>query len=235
MYKGKKILCIIPARSGSKGLKNKNILKIKNKELIYYPIKTSLKSKYIDYVLFSSDSRYFIKIARNYKANCPFVRPKRLSADNTTSYQVIKHGIQFLEKNFNLVFDYIICLEPTSPLTNHIDVDKSIKKIIDKKYKSLVSVMKSEKYSIPYHFDMNKDGKILSTIKNQNFKKRRQLIKNTYILDGSLYIANINDFLKCKSFITSKTIGHVMPKIKNFEIDDILDFRIVKNFIENYI
>ena len=66
----------MPARSGSKGLKNKNILKIKKKELIYYPIKAGLKSKYVDYVLFSSDSKKFINIAKKYKAQCPFVRPK---------------------------------------------------------------------------------------------------------------------------------------------------------------
>ena len=67
MYKGKKILCVVPARSGSKGLKQKNILKIKNKELIYYPINAGLKSKFVDYVLFSSDSRKYLKIAKSTK------------------------------------------------------------------------------------------------------------------------------------------------------------------------
>ncbi len=233
MYKNKKILCIVPARSGSKGLKNKNILKIKNKELIYYPIKAGLRSKYIDYVLFSSDSPKFIKIAKKYKAKCPFIRPKKLSKDSSTSFQVIKHGIEFLKKNINEVFDYVICLEPTSPLTTSKDVDESIAKIINTKSKSLVTVMKSDKFSIPYHFIMSKNGKILPATNNKSFKKRRQLIKNTFILDGSLYIANIKDYLEYKGFFTPKTIGKIMPKIKNFEIDDILDFRIIKNYIEN--
>jgi len=232
MYKGKKILCIVPARSGSKGLKQKNILKIKNKELIYYPIKAGLKSKYIDYVLFSSDSRKFIKIAEKYKAKCPFVRPKKLSRDASTSYEVIKHAIEFLKENLNKKFEYVICLEPTSPLTTSKDVDNSIKLIIDKKSKSLVSLMKSEKFSIPYHFKMNKNLNIYPATNSKNFDKRRQLIKNTYILDGSLYIAKIKDYLNFKGFFTSKTIGMTMPKIKNFEIDDILDFRIIKNYIE---
>lgn len=232
MYKGKKILCIIPARSGSKGLKQKNILKIKNKELIYYPIKAGLKSKYVDYVLFSSDSRKFIKIAEKYKAKCPFIRPKKLSRDTSTSYEVIKHAIEFLKENLNKEFEYVICLEPTSPLTTNKDVDNSIKLIIDKRSKSLVSVMKSEKFSIPYHFKMNKSLNIFPATITKNFDKRRQLIKNTYILDGSLYIAKIKDYFNFKGFFTSKTIGMTMPKIKNFEIDDIFDFRIIKNYVE---
>ena len=232
MYKGKKILCIIPARSGSKGLKQKNILKIKNKELIYYPIKAGLKSKYVDYVLFSSDSRKFIKIAKKYKAKCPFIRPKKLSRDTSTSYEVIKHAIEFLKENLNKEFEYVICLEPTSPLTTNKDVDNSIKLIIDKRSKSLVSVMKSEKFSIPYHFKMNKSHNIFPATITKNFDKRRQLIKNTYILDGSLYIAKIKDYFNFKGFFTSKTIGMTMPKIKNFEIDDIFDFKIIKNYVE---
>ena len=233
MYKNKKILCIVPARSGSKGLKNKNILKIKNKELIYYPIKAGLKSKYIDYVLFSSDSKKFMKIAKKYKAECPFTRPKKFSLDSSTSFEVIKHGIDFLKIYKNKIFDYVICLEPTSPLTTSVDVDESIRKIIDSKSKSLVGVMKSEKFSIPYHFKMDKKRGITPAVKGNDFRKRRQLVKNTFILDGSLYIANIKDYIKYKGFFTSKTIGWIMPKIKNIEIDDIVDFRTIKNYMES--
>lgn len=233
MFKKKKILCIVPARSGSKGLKNKNILKIKGKELIYYPIKAAIKSKYIDYVLFSSDSKKYIKIAEKYDAKCPFIRPKKFSYDKSTSYQVIKHGIEFLKKNDNKFFDYIICLEPTSPLTTYKDVDRAIKKIINSKAKSLVSVMKSDKFSIPYHFVKNKNGSIVPFVTGNSFKKRRQLVKNTYILDGSLYVADIKEYFKYKGFFTSKTIYIVMQKIKNFEIDDKLDYKILKNYLES--
>ena len=192
-----------------------------------------MKSKYVDYVLFSSDSKKFINIAKKYKAQCPFVRPKKFSLDSSTSYQVIKHGIEYLKMSEKKIFDYIICLEPTSPLTSSADVDDSIKKIINSKSKSLVSIMKSDKFSIPYHFVMKKNLKILPAIKGKNYKKRRQLVKNTFILDGSLYIAKIKDYLKYKGFFTSKTIGKIMPKIKNFEIDDFLDFKIVKNYLES--
>tara|TARA_B100000900_G_scaffold381941_1_gene368751 strand:- start:349 stop:1050 length:702 start_codon:yes stop_codon:yes gene_type:complete len=233
MYKNKKILCIVPARSGSKGLKNKNILKIKNKELLYYPITAAKNSKYVDYILFSSDSKKFIKIAKRYKASCPFVRPKKFSTDNSTSFQVIKHGLDFLKKNENKTFDFIVCLEPTSPLTSSKDLDKSIRKIINSKSKSLLGVMRSEKYSIPYHFNMNKNNLISPVVLGKNFKKRRQLVKNTFILDGSLYIADVKEYLKHKGFFTSKTIGEIMPKIKNFEIDDNLDYKIIKNYLED--
>ena len=92
--------------------------------------------------------------------------------------------------------------------------------------------MKSDKFSIPYHFVMKKNKKILPFVSNKSFKKRRQLIKDTFILDGSLYIAKIKDYFKYKGFFTSKTIGRVMPKIKNLEIDDVLDYKMIKNYIE---
>ena len=187
----------------------------------------------MDYILFSSDSKKFIKVAKRYKANCPFVRPKKFSSDNSTSFQVIKHGLDFLKKNENKTFDFIVCLEPTSPLTSSKDLDKSIRKIINSKSKSLLGVMRSEKYSIPYHFNMNKNNLISPVVLGKNFKKRRQLVKNTYILDGSLYIADVKEYLKHKGFFTSKTIGEIMPKIKNFEIDDNLDYKIIKNYLED--
>ena len=93
-----KTLCTICARKGSKGLKNKNILKIKDKELIYYPIAAAKNSKYVDYVLFSSDSKKFIKIAKRYKAHCPFIRPKKFSSDNKSIIRKLTSGLAVIKK-----------------------------------------------------------------------------------------------------------------------------------------
>ena len=99
MIKGYKVLCVVPARKNSKGLKNKNIQKIKSKEIIYYPIKTGLKSRFIDEVIFSSDSKKYIKIAKKYGASVYFQRPKKISKDTSSSFQVINHAISFLKKS----------------------------------------------------------------------------------------------------------------------------------------
>lgn len=227
MFKGYKILCIIPARLNSKGIKYKNIKKINNKEIIYYPIKAGLKSKYIDEVIFSSDSKKYNKIAKNYGANIYFQRPKRISADKTPSFEVVNHAIKFLN-NRNLFFDLVVLLEPTSPLTNSIDVDKAITAMIEKKYLSLVSVMDATKYSVNYQF--TEKNKVLKPIIRHGVSKRRQEIKNkVYCLDGSLYISFVKEYLKNKGFISKKTMGYkIKPIWKNFEIDEKMDLNLIK-------
>ena len=97
----KKVFALIPARSGSKRLKNKNILQINNKPLIYYTISKSLKSKYINYTLVSTDSNKISKVSTKFGAKVPFLRPKSLSTDKSKMIDVIKHSINFLEKKKN--------------------------------------------------------------------------------------------------------------------------------------
>ena len=226
MFKGYKVLCVVPARKNSKGLKNKNIQKINDKEIIYYPIKAGLKSRYIDEVIFSSDSKKYIKIAKKYGASIYFQRPKKISKDSSSSFQVINHAISFL-KNKNLHFDIIVLLEPTSPLTNHKDIDQAIKMMVEKEYLSLVSVMDSSKYNINFQFkELNN---ILKPFIKKGVSKRRQQIKKTYCLDGSLYISYIKEFLKNKNFISKKTMGYkIKPIWKNFEIDNKDDLNIIR-------
>ncbi len=225
MINNKKILCVIPARKNSKGLKNKNIIKINNKPLIYFPIKSAKKSKYIDRIVFSSDSLKYIKLAKKFGLKFDFIRPKKLGHDNTPTFKVLEHSIKFFKKK-NYFYDIILCLEPTSPFTTSKDIDNALEVFIKKKALSLVSVTESNKYSIDFQF--NKKNGFLSAIKKTNNHKRRQEIKNNFILDGSIYISNINTFLKSKGFISNRTLGYLMPKWKTFEIDDNLDYLIAK-------
>jgi len=226
MFKGYKILCIVPARKNSKGIKNKNIQKINNREILYYPIKAGMESKYIDEVIFSSDSKKYIKIAEKYGANIYFERPKKISKDTSSSFEVINHAINFL-KNKNLFFDIVVLLEPTSPLTNCKDIDQAIKRMIEKKYSSLVSVMDASKYNINFQFkELNNT---LKPLNKNGVLRRRQEIKKTYCLDGSLYVSFIKEYLKNKSFISNKTMGYKIKSIwKNFEIDNGEDLNLIR-------
>ena len=226
MFKGYKILCIVPARKNSKGIKNKNIQKINNREILYYPIKAGMESKYIDEVIFSSDSKKYIKIAEKYGANIYFERPKKISKDTSSSFEVVNHAINFL-KNKNLFFDIVVLLEPTSPLTNCKDIDQAIKRMIEKKYSSLVSVMDASKYNINFQFkELNNT---LKPLNKNGVLRRRQEIKKTYCLDGSLYVSFIKEYLKNKSFISNKTMGYKIKSIwKNFEIDNGEDLNLIR-------
>ena len=138
MIKKKRILAIIPARAGSKGLPNKNIIDLVGKPLIAWTIQESLKSKYITDTIVSSDSDTILKIATQYGAEI-IKRPKRLATDKANSESIIKHSLNFLKQN-KKEFDYIILLQPTSPLRKVSDIDKAFKRLFKTQANSLISV-----------------------------------------------------------------------------------------------
>ena len=120
------IVAIIPARSGSKSIKDKNIIPYKGKPLIYHSIKTALKSKYINRVIVSTDSNKYKKISMKFGAEVPFLRPKKYSSDNSIDYDYILHASKFLIKN-KYYPDMIILLRPSTPNRTTQIVDKGIK------------------------------------------------------------------------------------------------------------
>ena len=229
MIKNKKILAIIPARGGSKGVKDKNIRLINKKPAIYWPFISAKKTKLIDEIIISSDSPKILKIAKKLKIKVPFIRPKKYATDNSSSYLVVKHAIKFYEKQ-KISFDYIILLEPSSPLTDSKDIKRALKKLImnSKKYDSLVSVAFSSKYHPQYFFKKNKN--YILPIKKGINNLARQKLEKLYFIDGSLYVSKIKPYFKNKGFIGKKTTFLEMPKSKSFEIDDLLDYKII-NFL----
>ena len=230
MINKKKILGIITARSGSKGLKNKNILKVNNRPLLYWPIKAFKGSQYIDNFIISTDSKKYQKISKKYGCEAPFLRPKNIAKDNTMSFEVIKHAINFFKKK-KIFYDYFVLLEPTSPLTDSKDVDACIKKLIyNKKAKALVSVSKNINMHPEYNYEVDK--KKFLKIKKNFIPRRRQKLNNFYFLDGSIYISEINSYLKKKTFYHSQTLANIMPKIKSFEIDDYIDLVCVNSLMK---
>ena len=146
MLNSKKILAIIPARGGSKKIKNKNIVKIKKKPLLGYTIEQALKSKYIDEICLSSDSIKIINIAKSFGLNVFFKRPKILSTDYALTKDVVKHALKKSKKYFKKKFDYFILLQPTCPLRKSFHIDQSIKKLISSKHNSLISICDVDGY-----------------------------------------------------------------------------------------
>ena len=142
MYKKKKILGIIPARISSKRLKQKNIINISsNKNLLHWTYEAIQSSKYLDCTILSTESSKIKSVAKKIGFKVPFKRPKYLAEDNIESEEVIKHVLKKIKSKY----DYIMLLQPTSPLRNSRDIDKSIKKIIDKNFNSLISISQSSK------------------------------------------------------------------------------------------
>lgn len=218
----KKILGIILARAGSKGIKNKNIVKLGNKPLISWTIETAIKSKKITDLVLSTDSKKIANIGKKYGVQVPFIRPKKFAKDNSSSVDAIEHAVNFL-KNKGLNYDYVLLLEPTSPLRDYKDIDNSIDKIFSKNYDSLASVSKLEAFHPDFLYKKNKIGFLSPFRKSKKKYIRRQDLEPIYFLEGSIYISKITTLMKKRTFYHNKTIGIEMPKWKSIEIDDKID------------
>ena len=227
----KKILGIILARGGSKGIKNKNIKLINGKPLIYWTIKSALKSKKLSKVILSTDSKKIALIGKKYNLNVPFIRPSKLAKDNTPSVDAIEHALNFLKKSGE-EFEFVVLLEPTSPLRSVQDIDKSINKIIMKKADSLVSVCRTDALNPLFLFKKKKG--FLKPVKISKKKYlRRQDLEPTYFIEGTIYISKVNSILKQRTFCHNKTIGYEVPKWKSIEIDDNFDWMVVEAIFKN--
>ena len=145
MYKGRKILAIIPARGGSKGIVNKNLTNLDGKKLLDYTAESLNKlKKIIDQSIISSDDFRIINHARKLGISAPFIRPKYLSGDKVDVTKVLIHSVKYLEEKKDFFFDIILCLEPTCPLRSHKDIIAAIKKIINEKKSSVWSITETD-------------------------------------------------------------------------------------------
>ena len=214
---------VILARGGSKGIKKKNLILIKNKPLIYWSIKRSLQSKYISHTWVSSDDNKILKYSKMNKAKT-IRRPVKFSNDKATSESAWIHAVNRIKKDYKV--DLIVGIQPTSPIREKSDFDKAIKFFKKKKFDSLFSsnvIQDLNTWSI-------KNNALLS---NYNFRKRkrRQDIKNNFLENGSFYIFNAEKFLKKKNRLFGKIGKYDMSKKTMFQIDDEIDLKIIKSLI----
>lgn len=189
-------LGIIPARSGSKGIKDKNIIIINNKPLIYYTIKKAKESHLLSDLVVSTDSHKIANICKKYNIEVPFLRPKKFSTDNSNIIYTLKYTLKKMEKLKNKKYDYVVLLQPTSPKRAIKEIDKSILKVIKNKSDSLISLCK---LSHPHPLKLKK------IIKNKvySFKKYidnppRQSLEQLYMPSGNIYITRRDLLFKNK-------------------------------------
>lgn len=219
MYKDKKILAIIPARGGSKGIPNKNIQLVDNKPLIAYTIEEALKVEYLDNIIVSTDSKRIAEIAKEYGAEIPFLRPDWLASDTAKTIDVLIHAIEMVEE----AFDYVVLLQPTQPLRKSIHIKEAIEKIIDKKWPSLVSVSKVKEHPILMR-EINEDES-LSNLLNIGSTVRRQEFKEYYKVNGAIYINEINN-LSPNTSLNDNRYSYIMDEKYDVDIDEMIDLKI---------
>lgn len=232
MYKGYSLIAIIPARCGSKGLPNKNIKNLNGKPLMSWSIETALKCNYIDEVMVSTDSEEYAKIARRFGANVPFIRPDKYASDTASRKDLIQHTIDFYKKK-GRQFDYIVFLEPTSPLRVLDDLNKSIETLLNDKNgaESIVGICKLENTHPEFLVELDNGFLDFSYSKQPSKILRRQDINTLYFYEGSLYISETNAYLE-KEFYHSKTLGYIVPRWKSLEIDEIEDFVMIESIMK---
>ncbi len=220
------IIGAVFARGKSKGLKNKNLLKFKNKSLVGHAVTQAYSVKHIKKVYISSDSKKIINEAKKYKAIIPFVRPKSLSLDTSPHIKVWRHFVKFLKlKKINA--DLIVDIPTTSPLRNISDITKCINLAVKKKFDMVFTITESNKN--PYYNMLEKKGKKLKIIKTPTKKvSRRQDAPKCFDLTTVCYVFKPNYILKSKNVLSGKVGYLIIPKERAIDIDDKFDYKLAK-------
>jgi len=231
----RKILTIIPARGGSKGLPKKNIKLLLGRPLIAYTIKQALNSRFPDKVIVSTDSKEIAKISKKYGAEVPFLRPKKFAQDTSPSIDVIIHALDWLKKKRKEKFDILVLLEPTSPLRKDDDIDNAIQLFVKNinRADSLVGIGEiNSDTEHPYGIKKIENGYVKSFIKHKRFNQRQQLPK-VYSVYGGIYISTPDKLRKHRTFYQKRTIPYLLQPWQNYEIDDIYDFICVEAILKH--
>lgn len=227
MKKNFGILAVIPARGGSKTIPKKNIYPLLGKPLIAYTIEEALKSKLITKVIVSSDDNEIIRIAKDFKTEAPFKRPKKLATDAALAISVIKHAVLELEKLDKIKYDYVIMLQPTTPLRTAEDIDQALKKLIKTKSDSAIGVVDVGAIH-PMRMKIIKNDKLLDLTKEPVENMPRQKLKPVYIRNGAIYAVKRDVLINQNSFKGKTCRPFIMPPERSVNIDDWLDLQLAE-------
>ncbi len=235
MIADQRVLAIVPARGGSKGLAGKNLADFHGMPLIGWPIKAALGSHFVDTVIVSTDAADIAEAARELGAEVPFSRPAELATDTATSAQVVVHAVEFFRSN-SADFGYVVLLQPTSPLTETGDIDAALEMLVENRAiaDAIVGVTRIEAAHPALAFDRD-DGGLVTPHFADDFSTpvRRQDMAELFAASGNLYIADTEAFLREGGFYHSRTLGFVVPKWKAVDIDDIVDLAVARAIMDN--
>ncbi len=223
-------LGIITARSGSKGIKDKNIKQLNGKPLMAYTIESALQSHYIDETMVSTDSEIYASIAKEYGANVPFIRSSKNATDMAKSMDVVFEVLDEYERR-GKSFDNIVVLQPTSPLRTYINIDEAFKLFYEKVADSVVSVCECEHSPLICN-TLPTDLNLLSFVKSE-YLNRRQDLESYYRLNGAIYISKVGVLRKLQTFYGKKSYAYIMGQRESVDIDTELDFEFVEFIMIN--
>lgn len=228
MISDRRVLALIPARGGSKGIKNKNIISLCGKPLIAYSIEAAKNSEYVDDVIITTDSEKIAEVSKQYGAEVPFMRPSELAADTSKTIDAVVHAVDTL-KNSGRMYDILVLLQPTEPLRTSKDIDNALKKHVESGYKSIASVSEVNDHPILIR-SIGQNGELLH-LTEQNSTVRRQDMPAYYRINGCIYINEISDINSETSF-NDNSFAFVMEQSHSVDIDDPADLALAEYYIK---
>ena len=218
------IFALIPARSGSKRVPQKNIRELGGVPLVEHTIKEAIKSKYIADILLSSDDDRVIQIGRKYPEVITLMRPADLAGDAIRNIDVMRHAVEYSEATYKKKYDVLLLLQPTSPFRKLKHIDAALQMITENDCDAVVSVRG------PY----KKRDPIIKSIKKESLLDYCEQIEPFYIQNAAIYAIKRDEFISKNSFVRSKTCPLVMDEMSSIDIDTELDFRIANLLIDQY-
>lgn len=222
-----KVLALITARGGSKGLPRKNVLLAGGKPLLAWTVDEAISAECIDRVVLSSDDHEIMDAARAAGCDVPFCRPAHLASDVATSIDVVLHALDQLPE-----YEYVVLLQPTSPLRIAEDIDAAFELMLEREAPSCVSVCEADQ-SPYWMYRFTEGNKLQRLLPNVDVITRRQDLPPIYVLNGAIYIAQIDWLRANKGFVGVETVAYLMPKERSLDIDTDQDFEIFKSKIED--
>ncbi len=229
----KKVFALIPARSGSKGVADKNIRELGGHTLLEWSIKACLKCKFINSVYVSTDSEHYRELAIDYGAKVPFLRPSEISGDFSTDYEMITHAIDWFKNNIEEP-NFITHIRPTTPLRDPKLIDLAIKTFLDNSNATSlrsVHLMSESSYKT---FELSNEGNLISVFSSENnidsSNKPRQLFPDTYVANGYVDVLSTNYIRKYKSIHGDNVMPFLTPNVQEIDTED--DFLFLNYFLE---
>tara|TARA_B100001093_G_C26786193_1_gene996802 strand:- start:409 stop:1116 length:708 start_codon:yes stop_codon:yes gene_type:complete len=232
----KNVLAIIPARSGSKGIPNKNIKLLGGRPLIEYTFENCKSCNYIQRTIVTTDSNEIADISLNNGIEVPFLRPKNISNDESTSKSYVLHALEFLKKKENYIPEIILILQPTSPFRQVVDIKQTIDILNENDADSVVSVTEiDKKYNPEWQFNVMMDGSLKFFNKDidwNSLASRRQKLASTYTRNGAVYCFKRKCLTKYKNIYGVKVFSYIMPRSRSINLDTLEDWLEAENYLK---
>jgi CMP-N-acetylneuraminic acid synthetase len=222
-----KVLALIPARGGSKGIPRKNIVPIAGKPLLAWTIEAARNSKHLDRVILSTDDEEIASVGREFGVEVPFMRPAELARDTSGSLEMAMHALDWAAREPAGEPEYLLILQPTSPLRVSADIDAAIELALERRAEAVVGVRETFSPAHPYDiWRTESTGEMRYFLDTKDKPTRRQDYPPAYVSCGAIYLNRVITFRQTRNFHPSGTLAYHMPADRSIDIDTPLDLQI---------